>query len=63
MTDLFDTKKNELLLIFDVQAHSVRDGGVGGSEDLVQGGQLLFMSKEMKKAKKKKKGKKGKGKK
>jgi hypothetical protein len=32
------------LLLFDVQAHSVRDGTIGGADELVQGGQLLFLS-------------------
>jgi secreted PhoX family phosphatase len=44
VTAYFKTQKGETLLIFDVQAHSVRDGGVGGSSDLVQGGQLLLLS-------------------
>jgi hypothetical protein len=43
VTDLFHTKKGEVLLIADVQAHSLR-GGIIDSEGLVEGGQLLFLS-------------------
>lgn len=35
---------NELLLITTVQAHSVRGGALGDSNDLVQGGQLILLS-------------------
>jgi hypothetical protein len=41
VTDLF-ASENQLFL-FDVEAHSVRDGSIGGNSNLVQGGQLLFM--------------------
>lgn len=34
------------LFIFDVQAHSLTDGIIGGEENLVQGGQLAFLEKE-----------------
>jgi hypothetical protein len=34
------------LFIFDVQAHSLTDGIIGGDENLVQGGQLAFLTKE-----------------
>ena len=43
VTSLFDTEEGEVLLIGDVQAHSVRDGVIE-SKGLVQGGQLFFMS-------------------
>ncbi|TWT70697.1 choice-of-anchor I family protein [Crateriforma conspicua] len=32
------------LFLFDVQAHSVRDGAIGGNAGLVQGGQLSFLT-------------------
>ena len=45
VTHLFKKRRHERrILITDVQAHSVRDGSVGGSDHLVQGGQLLFLS-------------------
>jgi hypothetical protein len=44
VTHLFPTEYGETLLLFDVQAHSVRDGTIGGDDNLVQGGQLLFLS-------------------
>ena len=44
VTDEFDAE-GERLLFFNVQAHSLR-GGTIDSENLVQGGQYLFMSKE-----------------
>jgi hypothetical protein len=44
VTHLFPTAPGETLLLFDVQAHSVRDGTIGGNTNLVQGGQLLFLS-------------------
>ena len=43
VTNLFDTVDGETLLLFDVQAHSVRDGSIE-SLNLVQGGQLSFLS-------------------
>ena len=43
VSTLFDEKKGSLFL-FNVQAHSVRDGNVA-TEGLVQGGQILFLSK------------------
>jgi secreted PhoX family phosphatase len=45
VTKLFRTTGGERLLIIDVQAHSVRNGSIGGNARLVQGGQLLFLSK------------------
>lgn len=44
VTHLFPTEPGQLLFLFDVQAHSVRDGSIGGREDLVQGGQILFLT-------------------
>lgn len=44
---LFHTPSNEILLVIDVQAHSLTGRSLGGSsqsQDLVQGGQLLFLS-------------------
>ena len=43
VTNLFDTQEGETLLLFDVQAHSVRDGSIADL-GLVQGGQLSFLS-------------------
>jgi hypothetical protein len=51
VTNLFPRKRGERLLLFDVQAHSVTDGVIGGSSRLVQGGQLILMSKQGKKHK------------
>lgn len=45
VTNFFQTLPGERLLITDVQAHSVTDGPIGGSSSLVEGGQLLFLSK------------------
>lgn len=42
VSNLFDVDAGTLL-IADVQAHSVRDGSIGGNDDLVQGGQLFFI--------------------
>jgi hypothetical protein len=44
VTSLFKAKKGETILLLDVQAHSVRDGLIGGNANLVQGGQLLLAS-------------------
>lgn len=43
VTALFETQPGETLFILDVQAHSLRDGVIA-SENLVEGGQLLFLS-------------------
>ncbi len=43
VTELFTTKKGEKLFILDTQAHSLRDGVIG-TQGLVEGGQLIFMS-------------------
>jgi hypothetical protein len=43
VTPLFDTEPGEVLLLANTQAHSV-SGGVITDEDLVQGGQLLFLN-------------------
>ena len=43
VTSLFDTASDERLLIVDVQAHEARIGPISDG-DLVQGGQLLFLS-------------------
>ncbi len=44
VSDLFGETPGSLL-IFDVQAHSLEDGVIGGEDNLVQGGQLAFLSK------------------
>ncbi len=44
VTKFFETDDKELLLIADVQAHSVRDGLIGGDSALVRGGQIIFLS-------------------
>lgn len=44
VTHLFGTAPGERLLLVDVQAHSLTNGPLGGSANLVQGGQLLFLS-------------------
>jgi secreted PhoX family phosphatase len=44
VTHLFGTLPNERLLLVDVQAHSLTNGPIGGSAGLVEGGQLLFLS-------------------
>lgn len=44
VTKFFKTRPGKTLLLGTVQAHSVRDGSIGGSSRLVQGGQLIFMS-------------------
>lgn len=44
VTSLFPTAPGERLFILDVQAHSVRNGSIGGSTNLVEGGQLGFLS-------------------
>jgi hypothetical protein len=46
VTRLFPRAKGERLLILDVQAHSLTNGVIGGSSKLVQGGQLLLLSKK-----------------
>ena len=40
VSEFFDTKKT--MLIMTTQAHNVRDGLIGGSENLVEGGQLFL---------------------
>ena len=44
VTHLFETMPGEVLLFADVQAHGIRDGLIGGNGELVQGGQLIFLS-------------------
>jgi len=54
VTSLFPKPNNkewDRLLVADVQAHTLRDGNIGGSANLVQGGQLLFLKKKAKSAK------------
>lgn len=46
VTDLFQTDRGERLLLAVVQAHSVRNGSIGGSSNLVEGGQIIFLSKD-----------------
>lgn len=53
VSSMFDTKRNETLLLLNVQAHSVDnaqdpDSPIGGDDDLSEGGQILFASKRMK---------------
>jgi secreted PhoX family phosphatase len=38
---------DELLLLTAVQAHSIRGGALGGNDELVQGGQLLLLSRKL----------------
>jgi secreted PhoX family phosphatase len=45
VSDLFDTDECETLLIADVQAHSLTNGPIA-AQSLVQGGQLLLLSKK-----------------
>ncbi|KPK39598.1 MAG: hypothetical protein AMJ69_05290 [Gammaproteobacteria bacterium SG8_47] len=45
VTDLFKTRRDEVLLLGTVQAHGIRDGVVA-DQGLVEGGQLFFMSRE-----------------
>lgn len=45
VTAFFQTLPGERLLIGAVQAHGIKDGPIGGSSLLVEGGQLLFLSK------------------
>ena len=44
VTRLFQTSPGEILLAVSVQAHSVRDGSIGGGSLLVEGGQLVLLS-------------------
>ncbi len=48
VSDLFETKQGETLLILDVQAHSLNSAIIGGSNNLAEGGQLLLTSKTIK---------------
>lgn len=48
VTHLFETLPGERLLLVDVQCHSVKDGPIGGSSNLAESGQLLFLSKIVK---------------
>lgn len=43
VTDLFQTRKGETLLIATVQAHGIRDGSIGDNPLLDEGGQLVFL--------------------
>ena len=45
VSNLFGEEPGELLL-FDVQAHSLAGGPIGGDDKLVEGGQLAFLEKE-----------------
>ena len=38
------TRPGETLVVSDVQAHGITGGGIGGESDLVEGGQLFFLS-------------------
>jgi hypothetical protein len=44
VTDWFDTLPGETLLFCNVQAHSLRNGSIGGDANLDEGGQLFFVS-------------------
>ncbi|MEZ5568668.1 MAG: DUF839 domain-containing protein [Halioglobus sp.] len=44
VTDLFPTRDGEVLLFGNVQAHSLRDGVIGGNANLAEGGQLFFLN-------------------
>ncbi|MEZ5974402.1 MAG: hypothetical protein R3E96_06055 [Planctomycetota bacterium] len=44
VTEFFETAPGERLLILDVQAHGILDGPIA-ADNLVEGGQLLFLSK------------------
>jgi hypothetical protein len=46
VTSLFPRAKGERILLLDVEAHSLRNGVIGGSAELVQGGQLLLLTKK-----------------
>jgi hypothetical protein len=43
----FGVRADEQLLITSVQAHTVRGGSLGGSDALVQGGQLIMLSRKL----------------
>ena len=45
VTHLFTTAPSEVLLVGNIQAHSVRDGDIK-KYNLVQGGQIVFFSKK-----------------
>ena len=45
VSNLFGEKPGELFL-FDVQAHSLAEGPIGGDDNLVEGGQLAFLEKD-----------------
>ena len=45
VSHLFDVGSGTVLLV-DMQAHSIRDGSIGGSTSLVEGGQLLLLWEE-----------------
>ena len=44
VTGLFPTRPGETLLVSDVQAHGITGGGIGSKSNLVEGGQLFFLS-------------------
>lgn len=44
VTHLFREKEDGTLLLFNAQAHSFPDGIIGDDDELVQGGQLIFLS-------------------
>jgi hypothetical protein len=46
VTKLFPRTKGERLLLCDVEAHSLTNGPIGGTANLVQGGQLVLLSKK-----------------
>ena len=44
LSAVLERKPGELVLLADVQAHGVTDGPIGGAAALVEGGQLLLLS-------------------
>ncbi len=47
VSQLFGAAPGELVLLATVQAHTVTDGAIGGTGALVQGGQLLWLTRRM----------------
>ncbi|HBE93280.1 MAG TPA: hypothetical protein DDW55_12455 [Gammaproteobacteria bacterium] len=44
VSNLFAKKPGQTVLLANVQAHGIRDGLIGGKKDLVQSGQLIFLT-------------------
>ena len=47
VTELFDLDEQGLMLMATVQAHTLRDGAIGGRDRLVQGGQIVLIEKQL----------------